>query len=75
MSKPFEIPKYILVALDRRRKAALAFQTQDYIVSTYCQKHEIDTEFIYSHAECIVEPDGAYEHTLTDIRKHFNRKD
>ena len=34
----------------------------------------LSNELINGHAECIVEPDAAYEQTIQDILKHFREE-
>lgn len=66
------IPKYILKAIDLRRRHANKFLKYDSIVSHYCNENKIETEMVNCHAQCIGEPDGAYSTTVEDIRKHFD---
>lgn len=66
------IPKYILKAIDMRRRHANKFLEYDNIVSDYCNKNKIETEMVNCHAQCIGEPDNAYYVVVEDIGKHSN---
>ena len=55
-----EIPKYIDVALRRRTKAAVSFNTNDYIISQWIDKNglqdDVDLADYHGGCESIVNP-------------------
>lgn len=67
-----KVPKYILKALEQRRKHANEFVKYDSIISKFCDKHNINTEYTNLHAGCIGEPDVAERITLEDIESQLN---
>jgi hypothetical protein len=67
-----KIPKYILKALEQRKKYANEFVKYDSIVSNFCQKNNIETEYVNLHVGCVCEPDVAYIYTLEAIEKSMN---
>jgi hypothetical protein len=68
-----QIPKYILDALDKRQKYAEEFLKYDLIISNYCLKNNIDTEYVNASAICIGEPDAAKRATIEDIQNQLNK--
>ncbi len=62
-----KIPKYIYRAIMLRAKYAKLYNYYDYIVSDYCDKHNIECEFTHGHVETVVHPKEAAEETLQII--------
>lgn len=56
--KEMKIPKYIDLALKRRTRGAEMFNTNDWIISNFIDKHEIDAELEDYHGgvESVVHP-------------------
>jgi hypothetical protein len=69
-----EIPKYILKALEKRAKAAVAFSEADSIISEYIDNNEIDCEYTHLHVEALTNPYSCNEETIQDIKKHMEEK-
>jgi hypothetical protein len=65
------IPKYILNALEQRRKHANEFVKYDSVISNFCEKYSINTQYTNLHAGCIGEPDVAKRMTLEDIESQL----
>jgi hypothetical protein len=66
-------PKYILNALEQRRKHADEFIKYDSIISKFCDKNGINTEYVNLHAGCIGESDTAKRITLEDIESQLGK--
>ena len=47
------IPQYIRDAIKRRTESAYKYFTYDRIISEWCEKNNVDTEFINGHVETI----------------------
>ncbi len=47
------IPQYIRDAVRRRTESAYRYFTYDRIISEWCERNHVDTEFINGHVETI----------------------
>ena len=66
-----KIPQYILKALEKRAKAAVAFSEADNIISEYIDKNRIDCEYTHLHVESLTNPYSCNKETIEDIENHF----
>ena len=70
-----KIPKFIDIALRRRTKAAVSFNTNDYIVSHWITKNglenDIDTADFHGGVESIINPYSSE----VNIRKAIEQKE
>lgn len=60
-------PSYIKLAIQRRRKAARQFLINDTIITAWCEKNGVKTEYIGGNIECIADPELSAEQILKDI--------
>jgi len=62
-----KMPDYIEKALRRRERAAHTLMRNDFIVSEFITKNNIDCEYTYLHCETIVNPSLANTATIEAI--------
>jgi len=69
-----KIPKYILIALQRRANAAYLWNKYDWIISNYINKHniEVPSECYRGGVEGIVNPDSANKEIIKCMLEHEN---
>ena len=52
-------PKYIEKVIDQRAYAAARFNHLDRVIADWCEKNDVDTDFIHGYVETIVNPYSA----------------
>lgn len=70
-----KVPKYVIQALDRRKKAANAFVSADAIISEFIDKNGIDCEYTHLHCESLCNAHLANNETIEAILSHEKEKD
>lgn len=60
-------PRYIKLAIQRRRNAARQFLINDTTITVWCEKNGIKTEYIGGNIECIADPELSTNQILKDI--------
>lgn len=62
-------PKYIKEAIMRRANAAQSFIINDIVITKWCDKNEVDTEYIAGYIDCIMNPYESARFILEDIKR------
>ena len=70
------IPQYIRDAIKRRTESAYKYFTYDRIISEWCEKNNVDTEFINGHVETISNfNSNFFIQDLKESLKNLNKTD
>lgn len=70
------IPQYIRDAIKRRTESAYKYFTYDRIISEWCEKNNVDTEFINGHVETISNfNSNFFIQDIEECLKNLNKND
>lgn len=71
-----QIPKYVLQAIETRRKAAYMFLSADNVINKYCDREGIlnEVNYILTAAETLCEPDAGAEGCIEQINAALQKK-
>ncbi|WP_113675781.1 hypothetical protein [Vallitalea guaymasensis] len=67
------IPKYILQAIDKRRKYGEMAMQQDDIISEFCLKSGIKSDHLFGSFMILTEPHGFQKDTIKEIEEQLNK--
>lgn len=66
-------PYYIQDAVRKRARAAASFLKNDLIITEYCEKNNLNVEYIGGRVETIMEYEKAAEITLEEIEAELHK--